>query len=195
MIENAEEFWRKARRLLSAYERRCGPFARLRCFFPRVMRNAERYSLFRFSVFCIILLLFSDCGVLLRLIASIIAIVLVFDILIGHIAIAFVTRSPRDPLRSVALAFFGFIQIVVGFAVLYAVLSPSFVLQQSGSPFRIGVFDSIYFSLLISTTVEFGEISVHHNSIIAKVIIGSIDRVARILSYYNTDYGFVDVEP
>jgi hypothetical protein len=69
---------------------------------------------------------------------------------------------------------FSFIQLSVGFAVFFAALGASFVLVDGPLPkvpARIGYFDSIYFSLLVMTTVGWGEFIPDPQSPIPKLLI------------------------
>ena len=76
---------------------------------------------------------------------------LLADILLINTAIAFVARSPTDPLRAVILTIFAVSQVVVAFAVLYRAMTESFNRC-------LDFFLSLYFSFVTITTLGYGDV-------------------------------------
>jgi hypothetical protein len=81
-----------------------------------------------------------------------IAVILLFDILLSNTAIAFTSRDPAHPLRSVLFTLFSFFQLALCFSVLYGIMPGKFhpPLTFAGA---------IYFSVITTATVGYGDIT------------------------------------
>ena len=85
-------------------------------------------------------------GAALRVAAIVLTALFLFDIVVVHVSVAFVSRRPASLLRSAVLATFSFFQIPLGFAVFYLC---SAVLTWHRA---------VYFSIVTATTVGYGDI-------------------------------------
>ena len=170
---NTGKRWLRLRRHLLTYEQSWSPAAQLRRLAPDSFEDSGPYLVARFALLLLSLFVATSDGIIWRFFAVIGSLIFVVDILLTHISIAFVSRLPADALRSVAFALFSFIQLAVGFAVFFAALGPSFVPVDITPkvPVRIGYFDSMYFSLLIMTTVGWGDLMPDPQSAIPKFLI------------------------
>jgi hypothetical protein len=160
------------------YEFEYSPFAILRKQWKRWLPDAEPidagpYLVLRFTILIIALVMAASDVLLLRCIACAISLFLIGDILVAHLSIAFVSQFPADPLRSVTFALFSFFQLAVAFGVFFAAPDPSFswVGKENEPPMRISWLNSLYFSLLIITTVGWGDILPHHDASLLRAII------------------------
>ncbi|MBI2178250.1 MAG: two pore domain potassium channel family protein [Candidatus Tectomicrobia bacterium] len=94
----------------------------------------------------------TSAGGALRVAAIALATLFLFDIMIVHVSIAFVSRKPASLLRSAVLSTFSFFQIPLGFAVFYLCNADSF---NSALTWR----RAVYFSIVTATTLGYGDIS------------------------------------
>jgi hypothetical protein len=132
-----------------------------------------------------------------RFFASFISAIIIFDIVATHFAIAFVSRFPADPLRSVVFALTSFVQLAIAFGGLYASLGPSFTTGSSDVPFRIGALSSVYFSWLMMTTVGWADVVPHPHAALLKIIIALqlLVSLAFIVTVLQVMVGWSTVNP
>lgn len=148
--------WLRLRLKLFNYEHKYSPFVVLRAALPELFPDAGYYTVLRFFAFILILWLATFPSSALRIFTSFVSSCLIADIMLTHAAIAFASRWPADPFRSVVFSFFGFIQLALGFAVLYAAVEPSFARPET-NPIRLGITDAFFVSFLIITTVGWAD--------------------------------------
>lgn len=129
-----------------------------------------KYEFFRIKVFkrffatsvplryttMVVLLLISlalmHCGTLGVAAGCLISAFIIIDTLLGTTSVAFFTRFPAHPLRTVVLSLFSFLLIVSSFGTFFKALSSSFCREIEGTV------DAIYFSFVTITTLGYGEI-------------------------------------
>src|SRR5262245_32913122 len=164
--------WLRLSKWLLAYEHKHSLFAILRTNLGEMFQDAGPYLVFRFFIL-VLTLWAATCSMhVVRYLASLVAVFFIAEILLVHVAIAFVSRFPADTLRSIVFSFFSFVQLALGFAVLFAALEQSFVrVDNASSPVRLGLVDAFYFSLLIMTTVGWADIIPNPHDLIVKIII------------------------
>jgi hypothetical protein len=91
------------------------------------------------------------------------AVYYIVDALLVHTTIVYITRDPADPLRSVILSFAALINIVLAFAVVYAVHGQRFLWPP------LTHMRSIFFSAATATT--FGDSVIQFSSVGAQLIV------------------------
>jgi hypothetical protein len=92
----------------------------------------------------------SGIGATVRVLAIVLALFFMADILLTHVSIAFSGR-PSHPLRSIALSVLSFFEVTLAFGVLYLAAADSFSCVLTWH-------QAIYFSVVVATTVGFGDI-------------------------------------
>jgi hypothetical protein len=80
-----------------------------------------------------------------------VCIFLIADILLSHTSIAFISRFPAHPIRSVVFALVSLFTVAVSFAALYLTRSTDFSVPLT-------LVRAIYFSVVTMTTLGFGDI-------------------------------------
>jgi len=82
----------------------------------------------------------------------IVSLVVIFDILLCRTSVAFFSRFPTHPLRTILITFVTFSYQVIGYAVFFVALESHFSRKIEG------ILDAIYFSFVTITTLGYGEI-------------------------------------
>jgi voltage-gated potassium channel Kch len=90
------------------------------------------------------------CRSVLATILSVVALLLLADILVSSTSVAFVSRFPAHPLRTALFTAFAFVQIAIAFAVFY-VLAADFNR-------KLNPISATYFSVVTMTTLGYGDI-------------------------------------
>ena len=102
----------------------------------------------------------------LSIFVIIISILFLVDIILSNTSIAFATRFPARPLRSVVLTIFSFVQIVIVFSILYKYLSCDFY----GNVNLTGI-QSLYFSIVTITTLGYGDFTPSSDATVLQLVI------------------------
>ena len=102
----------------------------------------------------------------LSIVTIIISIFFLVDIILSNTSIAFATRFPARPLRSVVLTIFSFVQIVIVFSILYKYLSNDF----DGNVYLTWV-QSLYFSIVTITTLGYGDFTPSSDATLLQLVI------------------------
>ena len=113
----------------------------------------------------------TTAGVVLRVAAIALTILFLFDIMIVHMSIAFVSRRPASLLRSAVLSTFSFFQIPLGFAVFYLwnaeCFNPALTWPRA-----------IYFSTVTGTTLGYGDVVPKPDATLAQLFYRAASSVA-----------------
>jgi hypothetical protein len=105
-------------------------------------------------------------------VACLFALLGILEILLVNTSVAFETRNPADPLRTVILSLFSFLQIAVGFAVFYAALSERFKFDtSSNAPARFDEISAVYYSLVTLVTLGYGDIHPKTDASLAQFLV------------------------
>jgi hypothetical protein len=138
------EWWLRRRKCLRDWERHCSPSALLRkCSWLK--KDSDTWVVGRGAILVVFLLFVEVNCQPLTVVLFILSALLIFDIVVTNVAIAFVTRAPADPLRSVSLALLSFFELALGFAVFFAALEPKGCVGHA--------WKALHFSWLVITTV------------------------------------------
>lgn len=141
------ETWLRRRKWLKDWERHWSPSAHLRkCSWTKNHFKHSGPWVFWRGVILVLLLAFAEVSFQLWTYIPVgLSALLIFDIVVSNVAIAFVTRAPVDPLRSVTLALGSFFELALGFAVFFAALEPKGCVGHA--------WKALHFSWLVITTV------------------------------------------
>ncbi len=96
-------------------------------------------------------LAYISTGRLLHVFCGLLAAYSIMDGLLVNTAIAYITRSPRNPLRSTLLTLFGFLNLALGMSVFHVIFRADFLPP-------LDFFRAIYLSLVTITTLGAGDI-------------------------------------
>jgi len=96
----------------------------------------------------------------------IVVVFLLADILLYQTHVAIEGNQPASNLRLLMLSFLGYATIVMGFAVLY-------LLQADAFSRRLGVWDSLYFSVVTAGTIGYGDIYPCAGQVVAQATIAA----------------------
>lgn len=167
------KYWLRIEQKILSYELYVSPMRWFKSWWGCFKGKAGRYLLFRFLVLLFALNSASSLcnkpsiGLLLWNVILILGtIFILFDILVANTSIAFISRFPAHPLRSVFFTIFGFIQIATAFSIFYVMLGNN--LNEELTPFR-----AFYFSFITITTLGYGEILPQSESYLAMFTIVS----------------------
>ncbi len=108
----------------------------------------------------------AEAAWILNTLALIIGVYSLGDILLSNTAVAFVTRDPAHPLRSVLFTLFAFFQLALCFAVFYGMMSNKF------DP-KLSLWRALYFSIVTITTVGYGDIKPRPEEWFVQLLIGA----------------------
>jgi hypothetical protein len=171
-----QKFWLEIEADFVRYETRRGLLSSPMRWFSLTNRKAGRYVTVRFLLLVLILVctawmpeLLGGVGpvlgwLLLTVFSTVIATRLVLDILIINTSTAFVTRNPKDPLRSAILLICGFGQIAIAYAVFYSLLVAGFNFTNLQSTLKGDPLHALYFSVITLATLGYGDITPLHFS-------------------------------
>jgi Ion channel len=152
----AGEFWLRVEAAILKWEIEYSPMRWFKTWGGLFRGRAGRYLAARFGVLVGLLLLASyppawaACRSVLATILSVVALLLLADILVSSTSVAFVSRFPAHPLRTALFTAFAFVQIAIAFAVFY-VLAADFNR-------KLNPISATYFSVVTMTTLGYGDI-------------------------------------
>lgn len=104
-----------------------------------------------------------------RAFASLLGIAVIADVLLNATSVAFFSRFPAHPLRSVLIAVTSVGLTATAFGVLYASSVDGFA--RNGSPLTLGRVDAIYFSFVTIATLGYGDIHPAGESWVPKLLV------------------------
>jgi len=166
---SAGEFWLRVEAAILKWETAYSPMCWFRGWGGLFRGRTGRYLAARFATLVGLLVLacyppawVTCCGIL-STILSLAALLLLADILISSTSVAFVSRSPANPLRSALLTAFAFAQIAIAFAVFYVLFGE----------FNLGLnpVSAMYFSVVTITTLGYGDIHLTEKAWIGQLIV------------------------
>lgn len=91
------------------------------------------------------------------IVASLGGFALVFDILVPATSVAFISRNPTHPLRTILYSLLAFLQLALAFAVIYLACGRAFRIGETEG--RLSPFDAAYFSVVTVVTLGYGDIA------------------------------------
>jgi hypothetical protein len=155
------KFWLRREKNVLRYELVYSPLRWFGCWKGLFQGRTGWYVSARFGVLLIsFLLTLTSCW--FGLISIAIGIITIVDILLANTSAAFFAWKPAHPLRSVVLATFSFVQLVVAFSIFYVILASNF------KP-PLDTFEALYFSFVTITTLGYGDIL--PNTVLAQSIV------------------------
>ncbi len=101
---------------------------------------------------------------LLRLLAAFVATYTIFDALVERTSVAFVSRFPTHPVRTMLISVLIFVNVALAFGVLYAL---------NGSQFKpeLNSVRALYFSFVTISTLGYGDIRPHAEAWAAQLMV------------------------
>lgn len=163
------EFWLRIEAAILKWETDYSPmrwFDQWKGFFKG---RAGRYLFARFVILVGLLVLayyqsaLGYVSIVLPIVLALAILFLLADILISNTSIAFVSRFPAHPLRTVLFTAFAFVQIGVSFAILY-ILFGDFNLP-------LNPISATYFSFVTITTLGYGDIHLNEGAWLGQLIV------------------------
>lgn len=159
------KLWLRFEKYLILWQSSASPF---RWFNNKIFgKRAGIYTFTRFLLLLggLLIIKSSDQNILSIVIISF-AILFLVDIILTNTSIAFATRFPARPLRSVVLTLFSFVQIVIVFSIFYKFLSSDF-----DGDVNLTWVQSLYFSIVTITTLGYGDFFPSSDATILQLVV------------------------
>ena len=101
--------------------------------------------------------------------SCLLTLVVLLDVLLTATSVAFISRFPTHPLRSVLFAIASFALVGISFGVFYASIPEGFA--HDNSQMTLGSLDATYFSFVTIATLGYGDIHPAVGSVVAKLLV------------------------